>query len=156
MEIFVTANSDASTSISLDVEPTNTIQDLFDKIEEMKCVNTAYIPPVAKCKARLLLKVEDASRGFVELSDKSRTLSSYNIQDGSEMKFSFTVLQPSEKKTGGVGDCRICSNSLSEPSVAYYETADTDGLKVAVGICGHKVRVRGVYDYELCISNVFC
>ena len=31
-------------------------------------------------------------------------------------------------------------NSLSEPSVSYYKTADIDGLKVAVGSCGHKVR----------------
>lgn len=61
------------------------------------------------------------------------------------MKFSFTVLQPSEKKLCvEEGDCGICGNSLSEPSVSYYETADADGLKVAVGSCGHKVRV-GVF-----------
>ena len=80
----------------------------------------------------------------VELTDRSRTLSSYNIQDGSEFEFLFSLLPPSEKKIGGERDCRICSNSLSGPSVSYFETADTDGLKVVVGSCGHKVRV-GVF-----------
>lgn len=136
-EIFVSA----STSISLDVEPTNTVQDVIDKIDEMKCVNVAYVPPVAKCKARLFLKEKDAPLGHtVELTDKNRTISSYNIQDGSELEFHFGLLSPSEKRTGGVGDCGICSNSLSEPSVSYYKTADIDGLKVAVGSCGNKVR----------------
>ena len=148
MEIFVTANRDVNTTLSLDVEPSNTVRELFDKIDDMKCVNMAYVPPVAKCKARLILKEKDAPLGKrpAELTDRSRTLSSYNIQDGSEFEFLFycIVLPPSEKKSVcGERDCGICSNSLSGPSVSYYETADTDGLKVAVGSCGHKVRVGG-------------
>ena len=153
MEIYVTANRDVNTTLSLDVEPSNTVQDLFDKIDEMKCVNRAYVPPVAKCRARLLLKVKDAPLGQrpVELADRSRTLSSYNIQDGSELEFWFGLIQmqPSDKESCvEEGDCGICSNSLREPSVSYYETADTDGLNVAVGSCGHKVR-RGGYFYDL-------
>jgi len=153
MEIFVTANRDVNTTLSLDVEPSNTVQELFDKIDEMKCVNKAYVPPVAKCKARLLLKDKDKPLS-TQLTDRSHTLSSYNIQDGSELEFHFTVLQPSEKKLCGEGDCRICGNSLSEPSVSYYETADTDGLRVAVGSCGHKVRVLWLHIKY--VSVLFC
>jgi len=93
MEIFVTANRDVNTTLSLDVEPSSTVQDVIDKIDEMKCVNTAYIPLVAKCKPRLILKEKDAPLGKrpVELTDRSRTLSSYNIQDGSEFEFLFLV-----------------------------------------------------------------
>ena len=103
MEIFVTANRDVNTTLSLDVEPSNTVRELFDKIDEMKCVNVAYVPPVANSKARLLLKVKDVRIGRVELIDRSRTLSSYNIQDGSELEFSFSLLPlplSSEKKYG--------------------------------------------------------
>ena len=60
----------------------------------------------AKLVYFLFLKEKDAPLGHtVELTDKNRALSSYNIQDGSELEFHFGLLSPSEKRTGGVGDC---------------------------------------------------
>jgi len=130
MQIIV-KHEGSNNTISLTVEPSHTIKNVKDQI---KNENAFPMPVLPVSGARLLYM-----REFLK---DDNTLLSYGIQDGCEIGLSYSIVTGDRKLDED--DCRICHNSTSKPSVQYFsDPSNTDGLKVAVGICGHKVR----WDY---------
>ena len=104
----------------------STIKNVKDQIKN----ENAFPMPVLPVSGSRLLYMR-------EFLKNDNTLLSYDIQDGCEIGLSYST---GDRKLDE-DDCRICHNSTSKPSVQYFsDPSNTDGLKVAVGICGHKVR----------------
>ena len=130
MQIIV-KHEGSNKTITLTVEPSHTIKNVKDQI---KNENAFPMPVLPVSGARLLYM-----REFLK---DDNTLLSYGIQDGCEIGLSYSIVTGDRKLDED--DCRICHNSTSKPSVQYFsDPSNTDGLKVAFGICGHKVR----WDY---------
>ena len=134
MQIIVKHEGSTDT-ITLTVEPSHTIKNVKDQIKN----ENAFPMPIPVSEARLVNRNSNNMREFLE---DDNTLLSYDIQDGCEIGLSYSIDTGDRKLDED--DCRICHNSTSKPSVQFFsDPSNSDGLKVAVGICGHKVR----WDY---------
>ena len=134
MQIIVKHEGSTDT-ITLTVEPSHTIKNVKDQIKN----ENAFPMPIPVSEARLVYRNSNNMREFLE---DDNTLLSYDIQDGCEIGLSYSIDTGDRKLDED--DCRICHNSTSKPSVQFFsDPSNSDGLKVAVGICGHKVR----WDY---------
>ena len=135
MQIIV-KHEGSNDAITLTVEPSHTIKNVKDQIKN----ENAFPMPVPVSEARLVCRKDPNVRDFFLKDDN--TLLSYGIQDGCEIGLSYSIVTGDRKLDED--DCRICHNSTSKPSVQFFsDPSNSDGLKVAVGICGHKVR----WDY---------
>ena len=134
MQIIV-KHEGSNKTITLTVEPSNTIKNVKDQIKN----ENAFPLPVPLSEMRLVLYREPNLRSREELEDDNTLLSYDIIRDGCEIVLFYRHCCGDRKLDED--DCRICHNSTSKPSVQYFsDPSNTDGLKVAVGICGHKVR----------------
>ena len=131
MQIIVKYEGSNNT-ITLTVEPSHTIKNVKDQIKN----ENAFPMPIPVSEARLVNRNSNNMREFLE---DDNTLLSYDIQDGCEIGLSYSIDTGDRKLDED--DCRICHNSTSKPSVQFFsDPSNSDGLKVAVGICGHTVR----------------
>lgn len=111
MKIFVI--DPTGKEIELDVEPTDTIKDVKVKIQR---TNMEEHYPI--------YYIQRLSFDGMRLEEDGRTVSDYGIQAESKL-----VMR--------VESCNICDNSLNYPSMEYFTTPSANGLKIAVGKCGH-------------------
>ena len=111
MKIFVI--DPTGKEIELDIEPTDTIKDVKVKIQR---TNMEEHYPI--------YYIQHLSFDGMRLEEDGRTVSDYGIQAESKL-----VMR--------VESCNICDNSLNYPSMEYFTTPSANGLKIAVGKCGH-------------------
>ena len=147
MRIHISKGGRDAEKITMNVMPNDTVKDLKKKIRKEKTIPQ----PIPASVLSVYYRPDRDNRNGGELTDDSNTLSSYGIQHDSELTYAYSQLRPSEKVSQcGENDCIVCVHSIDQPSVHYLlNPSDTDGLKVAIGKCGHKV--GGIFLFLLCI-----
>ena len=138
MRIHISKGGRDAEKITMNVMPNDTVEDLKKKIRKEKTIPQ----PIPASVLSVYYRPDSDNRH--QLTDGSNTLSSYGIQHDSELTYAYSQQRPSEKKCGE-NDCIVCMHSIDQPSVHYLlNPSDTDGLKVAIGKCGHKVGGRDI------------